>query len=630
MNTRRKFIRRHLRTSVAASLLALAIGIAPVAYAEETIDTNENPLTYNEITITDDTVTANGRTESYGGGSYSYNVRPGSNTATIAYNTINMNGGNFTINFSEGTNYGGNIIGNSFNINGGTLNYGYVSLANGSTATGNILTITGSPNLNNAYLYGGIFGDVATASDNTLNVNTKGVSAQNIMDFQTLNFFLPSDTTTSDVALNLSASNTDIAGAYVNAAVHGDANLNIGDTVTLLQNAGTLNADGISSSGVFGEGVTLNYGMNVSASGGNSLVGTITTLPSVLEQTRALNQPLAEGFSQISAGTERIIEWLPPEDIAVDAQNEANGQSSENESSDGGDGSDSGDGNMSSSVIESAKTLGANGFEMFANMGGGSMRTKTGNGSYIDSNSGGLDLGFAHSVENRYGRLIFGPLIDYGKGKFDTYLANGIKGHGDSNYWSAGMIARQTNHNGFYYEASLRGGKVNANFRSNDFLINDTPVSVGYDMESTCWAGHIRVGQVWNLDRINQLHVYGFYTLSRQGSMTPHISTGETYNFSSADSGRLRIGTRLTRRVRKYSRFYSGIAYQYEMNGEAGATYKDYQTPKITMKGSSGMLELGWQVKPVERSVFIIDVGAVGWIGHQKGVTFQAKLKRDF
>ena len=46
--------------------------------------------------------------------------------------------------------------------------------------------------------------------------------------------------------------------------------------------------------------------------------------------------------------------------------------------------------------------------------------------------------------------------------------------------------------------------------------------------------------------------------------------------------------------------------------------------------GSSAMLELGWQVKPSERSSWMVDVGAVGWVGHQKGVAFQVQMKKAF
>ena len=42
------------------------------------------------------------------------------------------------------------------------------------------------------------------------------------------------------------------------------------------------------------------------------------------------------------------------------------------------------------------------------------------------------------------------------------------------------------------------------------------------------------------------------------------------------------------------------------------------------------MLELGWQIKPTKGSPIMLDLGAVGWIGYQKGITCHAKFKKAF
>ena len=44
----------------------------------------------------------------------------------------------------------------------------------------------------------------------------------------------------------------------------------------------------------------------------------------------------------------------------------------------------------------------------------------------------------------------------------------------------------------------------------------------------------------------------------------------------------------------------------------------------------SGMFELGWELKPHDAIPWVIDLGAIGWIGQQKGLTFHAKVKKSF
>ena len=75
------------------------------------------------------------------------------------------------------------------------------------------------------------------------------------------------------------------------------------------------------------------------------------------------------------------------------------------------------------------------------------------------------------------------------------------------------------------------------------------------------------------------------------------------------------------------SSIYAGLAYQYEFSGDARAHYNGMTTASPSVKGGSGMLELGWQMKPGARSPLTIDLGITGWAGRQEGVTFQAGLQ---
>ena len=60
------------------------------------------------------------------------------------------------------------------------------------------------------------------------------------------------------------------------------------------------------------------------------------------------------------------------------------------------------------------------------------------------------------------------------------------------------------------------------------------------------------------------------------------------------------------------------------------ATYKGYSTPSAGKSGSSGMFEFGWQIKPIKNNPWMVDINTTGWIGHQKGITAMAKIKKSF
>ena len=74
---------------------------------------------------------------------------------------------------------------------------------------------------------------------------------------------------------------------------------------------------------------------------------------------------------------------------------------------------------------------------------------------------------------------------------------------------------------------------------------------------------------------------------------------------------------------------YAGLAWDYEFDSDARATYRGLATPSPSMKGSSGMLELGWQVKP-GRSPMVIDLGVTGWAGKQRGITANLQANWTF
>ena len=241
-----------------------------------------------------------------------------------------------------------------------------------------------------------------------------------------------------------------------------------------------------------------------------------------------------------------------------------------------------------------------------------------------------MSLGIARSFRNSAGTLIFAPLFDYGKGSYDSYLANGIHGSGDSKYLAGGVLLRQINDSGFYYEGSFRGGRAETDFLSDNFKMSNNDVSIGYNASSPIFAGHVRVGHLLRMDKNNLLHVYGIYSHNHQNSMSTHLSTGEHYNFDSVDNGKFRLGYRLTSRVSNVSRLYSGLAYQYEFTGGTCASYKGYKTPSEEIKGSSGMLELGWQIKANRKVPWLLDLNVTGWVGQEQGVTATAKMKKDF
>ena len=444
------------------------------------------------------------------------------------YNTVNFYSG--TVSDLTGAGYveNGDANYNTLNIYGGTINGtiygGYVGTS--GIVKDNEIDIYGPPNLSGATIYAGIIGSNTDlyGSNYSLNIHTKGITAQNIGGFDHLNYYFPADLTNGDTILTLTNGSTDLSNTTININSAGGSDLHTGDTFTLLRNDNGITVSNATNAGTISEGVSLDYGLSIPQIEGtttsssssrsfmerndeeSSTTNNPTRITAVVgklqsdrlkEQTKILNNTVQAGVILAQAGEERIINWLPPEDdykdidvVDIDPHNE---------------------------------------FRIFANTSFSSLKTKTGNGSFVRSKNGGMDIGFAKAVESSSGnKLVFAPVFDYGAGNYDSYLRDGMHGHGTSNYYAGGFIFRKMNKkSGFYYETSARLGRARSNFSSGDFMAGNNFVHVSYSVSAPLYAGHIHIGQLYPINRENTFQVYGQYFHTHQGGMDTTLSSGE-------------------------------------------------------------------------------------------------------
>lgn len=276
-------------------------------------------------------------------------------------------------------------------------------------------------------------------------------------------------------------------------------------------------------------------------------------------------------------------------------------------------------------AVQDAKDSGDSGRSMVPYVAAnyGSMRQES--GSHVDVKGSNFNIGFAKEVKNGSGKLLFGPMFEYGRGNYDSYLDDGTTGSGTAQNYGIGMMARQTNDNGFYYEGSVRYGKVTSDYSSSNVWAGH---DVSYDNSAKYWGAHVGVGKLQKLGGDNAIDLYGKLFYTNQGSSSVNIN-GDTLDFSSVKSKRSRIGFRYIHGTSDVRSVYAGLAWQYEFDGAAHATANGFSTPSPSVKGSSGMLELGVLIAP-KASPVSFDLGVSGWAGKQKGYSLNANMLWSF
>ena len=426
------------------------------------------------------------------------------------------------------------------NITGGTIIGNIFAGKSYSSVNDNTINISGSPDLSATSLFG-YTGDASTHSGNTLNIYSKDLTAKNIHNFDNINFYIQKSVSNGDTLLTLTDSGgTDLSGVSIKAGVvSGNSNLKVGDTINLLTNSNGLTTSNGTTYAKLTSGVSETFDLSITRSG-NSVVGNITRIPGTLNpETQIL--PVSTGGTSIGTITTSLdtptietptvtfetstVDNKSGDTVTTENQNIDNSSTESDSDNSGGNSSE----NANATIVE------ARGWEIFANMGGGSLSTKAGDGSHVDMTTQSINLGFARSLAASAGRFTIAPVIDYAHGNYDSYLENGTHGTGSTKYIAGGLIARRMLQNGFYYETSVRVGKVKTDFSSDNIDKTGAFGRVTYSASSTTVSGHLKIGKAFRLNRNNMLDVYATYYHAHQGGMNADLSSGEHYTAERLD-----------------------------------------------------------------------------------------------
>ena len=257
----------------------------------------------------------------------------------------------------------------------------------------------------------------------------------------------------------------------------------------------------------------------------------------------------------------------------------------------------------------------------FANASANDQMVKT--GSHIDMTGANINAGYAHNIKSGAGTTLAGVFAEYGTANYDTYLDNGVRGDGETQYYGVGVLANHKFNSGLYVQGSVKGGKTETDYSSNDFT-HAGGNSVSYETDGTYLSASLGVGQVLNINDTNSVDVYGKYMYTRISSDDAKLTSGETYHFDSVESQRVRVGTRLTHADSDKANIFAGVAYEHEFNGKANASWQGFRLPTPTVKGGTTIGELGVSIKAGKAK---IDTSIQGFGGRRKGAGMQIGIK---
>ena len=612
-------------------------------------------VTNNSVTIGTDAVAG----EIYGARSSSGNVskntvQVGKNlvanfvTGGDAYSAVAGEGNahNNTVVLGENAKVAGNIIGGSAltkaNNNTVVLHKGFhIGGVGGGSAqnesSNNTVTLFAGTVDNN--IAGGTSfhskGNVLNLGTAKEGIEMNKLKAEEVLNFDTINFYLPDNVRHNDTVLNLSTSYLQLGNTTMNAYVPGNANLHSGDVVHLIKAN-----DGLfwSGKGNVYQGITLAHDLasialtadnknldltfkrsnqqkitpvtdsktkpvvNTNTTATKPVVNTNTTVtkPAVnTNTTETTTKPVvnadATPVTAVNPKTKSLVQGrlVAPALVNNGASYLAGGLNSLYQ-----------DANLSQ--------VGAN-ESGFVQAGTADRDITT--GSYVNLKGLTLDAGYAWNKPSVSGNWLYGVAAEYGYSHYTAHLDDGTKGKGKAWNLGANVFSNYLWNNGLYAQVSLRAGRVWNDYRSDDF-VHANGTGVRYKSNANYLASHVGFGKVWQLGENNSLDTYVKYFYSHTSGDEAHLSSGETYHFSSVRSKRGRVGVQYNHNLSNLGMHF-GVAYEREWNGDVRAQYQGYTLPTPTMKGGTTIAEAGVDYKLAGKQ---FNTTLQGYAGRQKGL----------
>ena len=461
----------------------------------------------------------------------------------------------------------------------------------GKKTEGNIINLWGTK------IHGTVTGGTAPVASggkaNILAIRSAGTEIHDFTGVQNLKFYLPEGATSSMATmLKLGVKDKDIRGLHVDVDFSGAAKrLQQNETFSLMKLAegGTLTTDEKIAGEITGtQGVSLDYKFSVRKKNTDEIIAAVEET-SLKNETKSLVETRAAATDVLGGGMSLLA-----------------------------------DAGIASAVTAAAANVQTGAYTSWAAQGASSMRVHS--GSYVDTHGYTLNVGFARKQTTKDGILTFGPFVEYGRASYDSYLEDAAATHGDGkvSYVGAGLLARQDWKSGFYLEGSVRGGRL-----KSDYAGIVAKKATSYDISNSYYAIHLGMGEERKLRAGDSLETYLKYFYSHQSGASAKLSTGEDYNFDAVNSHRLRLGARYAHDMGENGRFYAGLAWDYEFEGEARATYQGMTTPSPSLKGASAMLELGYRFAPKDSRVSY-DLNVSGWQGKREGFTASVGMNWTF
>lgn len=518
------------------------------------------------------------------GGQINGNIYAGNAlNASATNNTITVSGGQIDGNVAGGRSKNGSATGNTVNLSGGTIS-GNVTGGVKRVDTESETRLSGRAPGISTFAGGDFF------TGNTLNASNR-FSLAGLGNFQFFNFTLPAGFQAGNGDALISASNVEFGGTStvnsINSAQGGNA-FSVCETITLISSATPFTNSSLvtnTAQGTKGFALLYNWDINLEPTALTATLSGVTVNP----QSHALLAGRASELALLKQGGDLLAS-----------------QALEN-------------------MVASAKA----GNKGFFAMQGGHSRYESGSGFGLDSFT--LMAGASWGTKLNTGNDLSGDVfVEAGTGSYDsnnsfTNLA-AVKSDGNAHYFGAGVMGNLDYNNGFSIDGAVRAGRIKSDLNTDLYAAGQRG---SYDDTSSTYLGaHLGGTYKLAISEQDQLNNYARYSWTHVNSDNVTV-LGDPYHFESANSHRVRLGTKYARISGRFQP-YAGIAYEYEFDGKSKGNIYGYDIKSMDLGGSTFIGELGVSWFPTNSDNLRLNVALEGFAEKREGAMGSFRLNYRF
>ena len=571
--------------------------------------TTDETVSGNKITIVSGAEIATYTDASGEHGGYVYGGQS-TGSGAVNSNTVTINGGSVLDGIRGGQSAGGAVTGNTIDLNGGQVaGKAYAGYSNNGTVTGNTINLngkngqTGEIDITEAWLYG----SNATATgqnNNTLNIRNFKGRAQNIGNFDRIDLDLAGLTLRAgDPIIVLTEKETTRLG---NSTIH----LHTAQKAIAHTNSALVPRYEViknkTDAGLTAENVKYEKGqITVREKGALQALYKVEWDGPGIDSVDGDSIDLVKtGETEVVPGTETVNESrLALTDFlnaAGDFILDRKLQCSLRE-----------DGSIPETCFYGAVS------------GGDLHHDLNGNKAWAHTTGTHWFLGIRSKLNEKQDteKDLNGALyVEAGWGNVDTHN-RWAKGNGDIHYYGIGAIGerkqKEGDWKGTYLQAHARIGRAFSDYNSR--LKDGSGEKLDYDKNSTYYGAGFEIGREWQYHPDYMLDSYLKYRWLHLNGFNTEIN-GADHKLDDIDSHRTRLGSRLNYTAEKTGMPYIGIAWEHEFDGNARGSVMGYSLKDTSLKGDSGVLELGVKFVLSEKSRWNYDFTIEGYVGQREGV----------